>query len=205
VTPTQVRDGARADKKMTDADLDAACEAHLAAKFGEKLDFALENALPTLLQDGLVKREGVRRRAAPRRALPCALGYSRVFSPGDTGEACLVARWNQGSRPAWHAAVAWPRASSESCAAGARRACASARASCDCRPVMQGGLAAVPLEDAHAALLRKWRATDGGDLPACMPHGPRNKPARPRLVPMLAYLSPVSDASATYAVPDNYL
>jgi len=69
VTPTQVRDGARADKKMTDADLDAACEAHLAAKFGEKLDFALENALPTLLQDGLIKREGVRRRAAPRASV----------------------------------------------------------------------------------------------------------------------------------------
>ena len=60
---------ARADKKMTDADLDAACEAHLAAKFGEKLDFALENALPTLLQDGLIKREGVR----PCRAALCAL------------------------------------------------------------------------------------------------------------------------------------
>ncbi|KAK9839613.1 hypothetical protein WJX81_000929 [Elliptochloris bilobata] len=88
-----------ADKPLTEAQLDEAIEAHLAAKFGEKLDFALEAAVPTLLQDGLFSRDG------------------------------------------------------------------------------KGHLVAAPLEEAHAALLRKWRATDGSDLSACLPRGPRKTPA----------------------------
>ena len=48
----------RAENPLTEAQLDEAIEAHLAAKFGEKLDFALEAAVPTLLADGLVSRDG---------------------------------------------------------------------------------------------------------------------------------------------------
>ena len=45
-------------------------------------------------------------------------------------------------------------------------------------PTPQGHLVAAPLEEAHAALLRKWRATDGSDMSACLPRGPRTKPVR---------------------------
>lgn len=56
----------RAENPLTEAQLDEAIEAHLAAKFGEKLDFALEAAVPTLLQDGLVSRDG---------KVPCISGF----------------------------------------------------------------------------------------------------------------------------------
>lgn len=52
---------------------------------------------------------------------------------------------------------------------------------CDVRfscPTPQGHLVAAPLEEAHAALLRKWRATDGSDMSACLPRGPRKEPVR---------------------------
>lgn len=54
---------------MTDAELDEACEAHLATKYGEKLDFALEAAVPTLLADGLVTRDDKAR--WPPSGWPC--------------------------------------------------------------------------------------------------------------------------------------
>jgi hypothetical protein len=41
---------------MSQAELDGACERHLAERFGERRDFAIENSLPTLLQDGLISR-----------------------------------------------------------------------------------------------------------------------------------------------------
>ena len=43
-------------RPMTQAELDGACEEHLRARLGERRDFAIENSLPTLLQDGLVSR-----------------------------------------------------------------------------------------------------------------------------------------------------
>jgi len=40
---------------LTQRQLDDACEAHLQQRFGEKLDFAVENSLPFLIHDGLIK------------------------------------------------------------------------------------------------------------------------------------------------------
>lgn len=39
---------------MSESQLDEECEAHLHNRFGEKLDFAIENSLPFLLHDGLI-------------------------------------------------------------------------------------------------------------------------------------------------------
>ena len=49
---------AGAGAPLTQRQLDDACEAHLQQRFGEKLDFAVENSLPFLLHDGLVKETG---------------------------------------------------------------------------------------------------------------------------------------------------
>ena len=46
---------ARAGAPLTQRQLDDACEAHLQQRFGEKLDFAVENSLPFLLHDVLVQ------------------------------------------------------------------------------------------------------------------------------------------------------
>ena len=43
---------------LTQRQLDDACEAHLQQRFGEKLDFAVENSLPFLIHDGLIKETG---------------------------------------------------------------------------------------------------------------------------------------------------
>ncbi len=40
---------------LTQRQLDDACEAHLQQRFGEKLDFAVENSLPFLIHDGLIR------------------------------------------------------------------------------------------------------------------------------------------------------
>jgi len=142
--------------------------------------------------------------APPRRAARfCARQGIRVTRLGHAVGARLAARRTQGSHPARRGAAARPRAPSELCAAGAQRARASARGSCGCWRVAQGGLAAVPLEEAQAALLRKWRATDGGDLPACMPHGSRTKPARPAASQGLHTLSLAPDAPAALAAPQT--
>ena len=47
-----------AGSPLTQRQLDDACEAHLQQRFGEKLDFAVENSLPFLLHDGLVQETG---------------------------------------------------------------------------------------------------------------------------------------------------
>lgn len=47
--------GACAGAPLTRRQLDDACEAHLQQRFGEKLDFAVENSLPFLIHDGLVQ------------------------------------------------------------------------------------------------------------------------------------------------------
>lgn len=48
----------RAGVPLTQRQLDDACEAHLQQRFGEKLDFAVENSLPFLIHDGLIKETG---------------------------------------------------------------------------------------------------------------------------------------------------
>ena len=50
---------------LTQRQLDDACEAHLQQRFGEKLDFAVENSLPFLIHDGLVKETADVRPHAP--------------------------------------------------------------------------------------------------------------------------------------------
>ena len=49
---------AGAGAPLTQRQLDDACEAHLQQRFGEKLDFAVENSLPFIIHDGLVKETG---------------------------------------------------------------------------------------------------------------------------------------------------
>lgn len=49
------RDLSFAGVPLTQRQLDDACEAHLQQRFGEKLDFAIENSLPFLVHDGLIK------------------------------------------------------------------------------------------------------------------------------------------------------
>lgn len=41
---------------MSQRELDEESEAHLQQRYGESLDFAIENSLPFLLRDGLISR-----------------------------------------------------------------------------------------------------------------------------------------------------
>ncbi|CAL8464423.1 g3958 [Coccomyxa elongata] len=43
-------------RALTQQELDEECEAHLQQRYGESLDFAIENSLPFLLRDGLITR-----------------------------------------------------------------------------------------------------------------------------------------------------
>ncbi len=43
-------------RALTQRELDEECEAHLQQRYGESLDFAIENSLPFLLRDGLITR-----------------------------------------------------------------------------------------------------------------------------------------------------
>ena len=45
---------------MSQEKLDQACEQHLAANFGQEVDFAIERSLPELLDVGLVTVQNVR-------------------------------------------------------------------------------------------------------------------------------------------------
>ena len=56
---------------LSQRQLDDACEAHLQQRFGEKLDFAVENSLPFLIHDGLIRETGDVR-LSPARALACS-------------------------------------------------------------------------------------------------------------------------------------
>ena len=77
---------ARAGTPLSQADLDGACERHLRERFGERRDFAIENSLPTLLQDGLIGRDA---QARPPHLQPMPLSIKpdgcAVHPP--TGEA----------------------------------------------------------------------------------------------------------------------
>lgn len=46
-----------AERPMTQKQLDKRCEDFLQFGFDEKVDFALENSLPTLCEDGLVTKD----------------------------------------------------------------------------------------------------------------------------------------------------
>ncbi len=46
-----------AGQGMTEDELDRKCEMYLDRHFRAKLDFALENTLPGLIEDGLIRRD----------------------------------------------------------------------------------------------------------------------------------------------------
>ena len=56
-----------AGKSMSQERLDQACEQHLAANFGQKVDFAIERSLPELLDVGLVTVRDVSVSCCPSR------------------------------------------------------------------------------------------------------------------------------------------
>jgi hypothetical protein len=62
-------------RPMTKAELDERCEKYLEDRFGEKIDFAIENTLPSLLQDGLiVSTDAVWCTASFKQCMQLALG-----------------------------------------------------------------------------------------------------------------------------------
>ncbi|KAK9905089.1 hypothetical protein WJX75_009516 [Coccomyxa subellipsoidea] len=76
-------------RAMSQRELDEECEAHLQQRYGESLDFAIENSLPFLLRDGLISRGpqgGLE--AAPLDVACSRLGkkWDKCFEEGDEEE-----------------------------------------------------------------------------------------------------------------------
>ena len=60
-----------AGEKLTQSQLDEKCEDYLKRTFKEAVDFALENSLPLLLEDGLISKDAEVR--IPERHVPYSL------------------------------------------------------------------------------------------------------------------------------------
>lgn len=54
---TKSRGCAGEGQGLTQRQLDEKCENYLKSSFGEAVDFALENSLPLLLEDGLINKD----------------------------------------------------------------------------------------------------------------------------------------------------
>lgn len=83
---------------LTQGQLDDACEAHLQQRFGEKLDFAVENSLPFLIHDGLVKETG-----------DVSIPFSAFQKPPMAGGEIMLKAWSvHGSRSSGAFRIARP-------------------------------------------------------------------------------------------------